>query len=118
MKAAAALIVDTIPKLCSPDDPGRTLDALPRALEPKDEPAAPLVEEMWTLLVGAAVVPDGTGELRRTEDLSLHPLEDQVLVEQWLTLVKDEHALTEVIRSSCLKRQRMSRLRDLRSRSK
>jgi hypothetical protein len=51
MKAAAALIVETIPELCSPEDPGRSLDALPRALEPKDEPAAPLVEEMWTLLI-------------------------------------------------------------------
>jgi hypothetical protein len=118
MKAAAALIVETIPELCSPEDPGRTLDALPRALEPKDEPAAPLVEEMWTLLIGAAVVPDGTAELRCAEELALHPLEDPTLVEQWLTLVKDEDALTEVIHPSCLKRQRLSRLRELRSRSK
>src|SRR5262249_54305087 len=33
MRAAALLIVDTIPRLSSPEDPGRTLDALPRALE-------------------------------------------------------------------------------------
>jgi hypothetical protein len=118
MRAAAALIVETIPDLCSPEDPGRTLDALPRTLEPKDEPAAPLVEEMWTLLVGAEVVPDGTGKLRCAEELSLHPIEDQALVELWLTLVKDEDALAEVIHPSCLKRQRISRLRELRSRSK
>jgi superfamily II DNA or RNA helicase len=118
MKAAAALIVDTIPELCSPDDPGRTLDALPRTLEPKDEPAAPLVEQMWTLLIGAKVVPDATGELRCAEELALHPVEDQALIEQWLTLVKDEGAFTEVIHPSCLKRNRMSRLRELRSRSK
>jgi hypothetical protein len=117
MKAAAALIVDTIPELCSPDDPGRTLDALPRELDPKDEPAAPLVEEMWTLLAQAAVVPDGTADLQRAEALSLHPVQDQALVEQWLELVKDEDALTEVIHPSCLKRPRMSRLRELRSRS-
>jgi hypothetical protein len=72
---------------------------------------------MWTLLVGAAVVPDGTGKLRCAGELSLHPVEDHALVEQWLALVKDEDALTEVIHPSCLKRQRMSRLRELRSRS-
>jgi superfamily II DNA or RNA helicase len=118
MKAAAALIVDTIPELCSPDDPGRTLDALPRELDLKDEPAAPLVEEMWTLLAQAAVVPDATGELQRAEALSLHPVQDQALTEQWLELVKNEDALTEVIHPSCLKRPRMARLRELRSRSK
>src|SRR5260370_10124693 len=118
MKAAAALIVDTIPELCSPDDPGRTLDALPRALEPKDEPAAPLVEEMWSLLIGAEVVPDGNGALCTAESLALHPIDDHALVEQWLELVKDEDTLTEVIHPSCLARHRMSRLRELRSRSK
>jgi hypothetical protein len=118
MKAAAALIVDTIPELCSPDDPGRTLDALPRALEPKDEPAAPLVEEMWRLLIGAEVVPDGNGDLCTAESLALHPIDNHALVEQWLELVKDEDALTKVIHPSCLARHRMSRLRELRSRSK
>jgi superfamily II DNA or RNA helicase len=118
MRAAAALIVDTIPKLSSSDDPGRPLDALPRALDPKDEPAAPLVEEMWTLLVAAAVVPDGTGALSTAESLSLHPIDDYPLVERWITLVKDEDALTDVIHPSCLKRQRLARLRELRSRSK
>jgi hypothetical protein len=118
MRAAAALIVDTIPELSSPDDPGRTLDALPRALEPKDEPAAPLVQEMWALLVGAAVVPDGTGALCPAESLSLHPIDDHALADQWLALVKDEDALTGVIHPSCLKRQRLPRLKELGSRSK
>jgi hypothetical protein len=118
MKAGAALIVETIPELCSPEDAGRALDAFPRALEPRDEPAAPLVEEMWTLLIGTDVIPDGTAELRRAEELALHPIEDQALVEQWLTLVNDENALTQVIHPTCLKRQRLSRLRELRSRSK
>jgi hypothetical protein len=81
MRAAAALIVDTIPRLGSPDDPGRTLDAFPRALEPEDEPAAPLVEQMWTLLAGATVVPDATGALCPGESLSLHPIGDHTLVE-------------------------------------
>ncbi|WP_316166791.1 MULTISPECIES: DEAD/DEAH box helicase [unclassified Bradyrhizobium] len=118
MKAAAALIVDTIPELCLSDDPGRTLDALPRTLESKDEPAAPLVEEMWTLLAKSTVVPDGTGSLHSVEELSPHPTEDQALAERWLSVVKAEDAPSEIIHPSCMKRPRMSRLRELRSRSK
>lgn len=110
MKSAAALIVETIPELCLPDDPGRTLDALPRTLDPKDEPAAPLVEEMWTLLAKTPVVPDGKGALHSVEELSLHPTEDQALAEQWLSVVKDEDALSEVVHPSCLKRHRIELL--------
>jgi hypothetical protein len=73
---------------------------------------------MWTLLVGAEVVPDGISALCAAESLALHPIENHALVEQWLALVKDEDALTEVIHPSCLKRHRMPRLRELRSRSK
>src|SRR5258706_11842570 len=118
MRAAAALIVDMIPELSSPDDPGRTLDALPRTLEAKDELAAPLVQEMWALLVGAAIVPNGTGTLCPAESLSLHPIDDHALAEQWLALVKDEDSLTGVVHPSCLKRQRIPRLKQLRTRSK
>jgi hypothetical protein len=83
MRAAAALVVDTIPRLNSPDDPGRTLDGPPRALEPKDEPAAPLVEAMWTLLAEAAVVPDGPGALRLSQSLSLHPIITRLWSSGW-----------------------------------
>jgi hypothetical protein len=87
MRAAAGLIADTIPRLSSPDDPARTLDAFPRILE-HNEPATPLVDKLWARLVPSAVVPDGTGELRCAAELSLHPVEDYVIATQWLSLVK------------------------------
>ncbi len=119
MLAAAELIVDTIPKLASPEDPGRTLDALPRGLEGRDEPAAPLVEEIWARLAGAAVVPDSTGELCPATGLSLHPVDHPALAERWLALVaEDDDLLSRLVHPSCHKRQRLSRLRELRSRSK
>jgi hypothetical protein len=117
MQAAAALIAETIPRLSSPDDPGRTLDALPRQLE-RNEPATPLVEALWSRILGAAVIPDGTAKLRTAADVSLHPVEDYVLTTRWLSLVKHEDVLTRVIHPSCLRRQRLSRLKELRSRSK
>ena len=117
MRAAAGLIAETIPRLSSPDDPARTLDALPRIVE-RNEPATPLVDELWARLVSSAVVPDGTNELRCGAQLSLHPVEDHGLATQWLSLVKDEDVLSGVVHPSCLKRQRLSRLKELRSRSK
>ena len=117
MQAAAALIAETIPRLSSPDDPGRTLDALPRQLE-RNEPATLLVEALWSRLLEAAVVPDGTAKLRSAADVSLHPVEDYVLTTRWLSLVKHKDVLTRVIHPSCLRRQRLSRLKELRSRSK
>jgi superfamily II DNA or RNA helicase len=117
MRAAAGLIADTIPRLSSPDDPARTLDALPRMVE-RNEPATPLVDELWARLVPSAVVPDGTGELRCAAELSLHPVEDHALTTRWLALVKDKDVLSGVIHPSCLKRQRLPRLKELRSLSK
>jgi superfamily II DNA or RNA helicase len=116
MQAAAALIVDSIPKLALPDDPARTLDVFPRGLDSKDEPAAPLVDGIWSLLVDVAAVPDGTGALRLAEDLFLHPIDDFELVARWLELVKQEDILSQFVHPSCLKRQRLSRLKVLRSR--
>ena len=46
MDEAAGLVADTLPKLSSPSDPGRLLDAFPRQLG-KDEDAVPLVEGVW-----------------------------------------------------------------------
>lgn len=116
MRAAAALIADTIPQLISPDDPARTLDALPRSME-RNEPATPLVDELWAQLVPSEVVPNGIGELRCAAELSLHPVEDHALAARWLSLVKDENVLSSVIHPSCLRRQRLPRLKELRSRS-
>jgi len=117
MRAAADLIADTIPRLSSPDDPARTLDALPRMVE-RNETATLLVDELWTRLIPAAVVPDATGELRCAAELSLYPVEDHALVTRWLSLVKNADVLSGVIHPSCLRRQRLARLKELRTRSK
>lgn len=116
MQAAAALIGETIPRLSSLDDPGRTLDALPR--QERNEPATLLVKALWSWLLEAAVVPDGTGKLHVAADVSLHPVEDHALTTEWLSLVKHEDVLTRVIHPSCHRRQQLSRLKELRSRSK
>ena len=109
MQAAAGLIVDTIPRLSSPDDPGRTLDALPRRLE-RNEPATPLVENCGPGSSEPRSCPTEPANCAAAAEASLHPVEDHALATRWLSLVKDEDALTGVIHPSCLKRQRLSRL--------
>ena len=114
MRAAADLVAEHIPKLLDADDPGRVLDAFPRRLEPRDEPAAPLVEALWDRLCEMAVIPDGHRELRRADELSLHPLDEIELVNQWHASVKLKDALSRFVHPSCLRRrQRIARLNEL-----
>jgi len=54
--------------------------------------------------------------LRSAKDLSLHPIDDFDLVSRWLELVGQKKDLARFIHPSCLKRQRLSRLNELRSR--
>ena len=116
MQAAADLVAEHISRLSKADDPGRILGAFPRQLELKDEPAAPLVEALWGRLCEMAVVPDGHGHLRPAEALYLHPFDDIELVSQWHESVKLKEAYSEFVHPTCLGRQRMARLNELRSR--
>ena len=116
MKAAADLVAEHIPKLSDANDPGRVLDAFPRELERKKEPAAPLVETLWDRLCEMAVVPDGHGHLRPAEALYLHPFDDLKLVSQWQESVKFKDAYSKFVHPTCLRHQRIARLRGLRSR--
>ena len=116
MKAAAELVAEQIPKLFHPDDPGRILNAFPRQLEPKDQPATPLVEALWGRLCEIAIVPDGHGHLRRADELSLHPFDDIDLITLWHGSVRLEGALAKYVHPTCLRRQRLARLNELRSR--
>jgi superfamily II DNA or RNA helicase len=109
MRAAAQLIVDTLPKLSLPDDPGFVLEAFPRQLERKDEIAAPLVAEIWSLLKGVNIIPDATGTLRLARDLWLHPRDKPELARQWQPLASPDE-LSLLVHHSCLERQRNSRL--------
>ena len=64
MVEAARLIVESLPRLSTMDDPGRPLDAFPRQMERQDEIAAPLVKGILESLGNANVIPDATGRLR------------------------------------------------------
>lgn len=112
MAEAALLIADTLPTLATPDDPARPLDAFPRRLDRKDEDAAPLVEALWTRLKDAAVVPDGTGALRRAQDVWRHPTDHAALATEWHALASAEQH-RQFVHPSCLERQRASRLNAL-----
>ena len=115
MKAAADLVAEHISRLSEADDPGRILGAFPRQLELKDEPAAPLVEALWDRLCEMAVVPDGHGHLRPAKALYLHPFDDIELVSQWHESVKLKDACSKFVHPTCLERQRMARLKELRT---
>jgi superfamily II DNA or RNA helicase len=112
MAEAASLIADTLPGLAAPDDPARPLEAFPRQLDRKDEDAAPLVEALWTRLEAAAVIPDGTGALRRARELWRHPKDTLTLAAAWQSLAGAEQQ-RQLVHASCLERQRASRLNAL-----
>ena len=112
MIEAANLIAESLPSLATPDDPARPLEAFPRQLDRKDEIAAPLVESLWMRLEAAAVIPDGTGALRRSLDLWRHPKDTLTLAIAWQTLAGGEQQ-RQLVHASCLERQRASRLNAL-----
>jgi len=112
MAEAAQLIADTLPSLALADDPARPLDAFPRQLERKDEDAAPLVEALWARLKEATVIPDGTGEPRPARELWRHPRDAFKLADAWQALAGTEQR-RRLVHSSCLERQRASRLNAL-----
>jgi superfamily II DNA or RNA helicase len=112
MVEAASLIAEALPALATPDDPARTLEAFPRQLDRKDEDAAPLVEALWTQLEGAAIIPDGTGALRRARELWRHPKDALALARAWQSLA-DAEQQRHLVHASCLERQRASRLNAL-----
>ena len=112
MAEAAQLIVESLPRLSTSDDPGRPLDAFPRQMERQDEIAEPLVKGIWERLGSANVIPDATGRLRAAQELSRHPRDISVLVVDWQSLAA-QRALGWFVHSSCLERQRASRLNAL-----
>lgn len=112
MAEAASLIAETLPAFSTPDDPARLLESFPRQMDRKDEDAAPLVEALWTRLEAAALIPDGTGALRRAQDLLRHPKDTLTLATAWQSLAGAEQR-RQVVHASCLERQRASRLNAL-----
>lgn len=112
MGEAAKLIATTLPHLGTDNDPGRMLDAFPRQFDRADEDAAPLIEALWTELEFAAVLPDGLGTLRQAREMWRFPTESTELARRWMSLAgSDQKKL--LVHSSCLERQRGSRLKAL-----
>jgi hypothetical protein len=112
MKEAARLIADTLPQLVSNTDPGRVLDAFPRQLGRADEDAAPLVDALWTHLKIVPAVPDANGHLCHASELWRHPEDTADLARQW-QVIADQEQLIQIVHSSCLEKQRGSRLKAL-----
>lgn len=117
MVEAARLVADTLPSLTSIADPARPLDSFPRQLERKDDEAAPLVNALWARLESAAVIPDAGGALRSARDLYRHPRDNAELARQRQALAGPGAPAT-LVHSSCLERQRGSRLSVLAERLK
>ena len=112
MRAAADLVAKAIPNLSQADDPGRVLDAFPRQLDREDEPAAPLVQELWKQLQHVKVIPSGTGSLSRAQDLYMHPTDDASLVKTWHGLARQDQQ-SKLVHYTCLRGRRLPRLNEL-----
>lgn len=112
MREAAKLVADYLPKLSTPEDPGRLLDAFPRQLEHKDEPAAPLVNAIWQAIKTAPIIADAQGTLRMAAELRRPPLDDPALHAEWCGLAGDE-ALCRWVHPSCFRGDRHARLKEL-----
>ncbi|MEV0699585.1 DEAD/DEAH box helicase [Saccharopolyspora sp. NPDC050389] len=78
----AALVVDSLPSLCRPDDPASYLDFTPaRGREEPQWASVGLVEAVWSATAHKPSLPDQRGELRLPADVRLHPAD---LRPEWL----------------------------------
>ncbi|MCX8134554.1 MAG: DEAD/DEAH box helicase [Roseococcus sp.] len=113
MRCAATLIARSLPALARRRDPGLPLDALPRELERRDDPAAPLHDALWQEVRAIAFLPDGTGALRRPAELRRPPRDDSTLQQRWEAVAAEAHRATTVHHaclSSADRRARLERL--------
>ncbi|MBB5691765.1 DEAD/DEAH box helicase [Roseomonas alkaliterrae] len=113
MRRAATLIARSLPALVRNADLGLPLEALPRELERRDEPAAPLHDALWQAVRDIAFLSDGTGGLRRPTELHRPPLDDSTLQERWETVAATEQRAATVHHaciSSADRRPRLERL--------
>ena len=112
MRSAASLVASTIPSLATTEDPGRVLDFFPRQMPRTDEDAAPLVEALLGKLAESVVVPDGNGTPKTAASLCRHPAYQADVIRGWEVIAQAE-ARGQFVHSSCLLKQRASRLNAL-----
>lgn len=113
MKAAAALIVRSLPALSTEEDRGGPLSAFPRQPDRQEDLAMTLVTALWDQIMTADVLPDATGSLRPPSGLRRPPLEDAAAIRRWTGLA-DESAQRHYLHPDCFRlKTRVSRLRAL-----
>ncbi|MDP1651735.1 MAG: hypothetical protein Q8L56_03335 [Rhodocyclaceae bacterium] len=111
MREAAKLIAATLPSLATNSDPGRPLDAFPRRLERQDEPAAPLVNDLWEQIASAEIIANASGTPCSGRQLKRPPLDDHELHEQWRKLAS-EKTQASWVHPTCLAGERATRLKE------
>ncbi len=116
IRAAAELIVDSVPKLVEADDPGSYLTLLTaRGREAAQWADRQLSGNVLDAAVVRASVPDQSGTLREPKKLHLHP---ENLQPEWLRLWAEHPGRpTDWVHHSVEARDRRSRVRDIMERA-
>ncbi|MGW3246173.1 sacsin N-terminal ATP-binding-like domain-containing protein [Streptomyces sp. NPDC001070] len=116
IRAAAELIVDSVPKLVEADDPGTYLTLLTaRGREAAQWADRQLSANVLDAAVVRASVPDQSGALREPKKLHLHP---ENLQPEWLRLwAKHPGRPRDWVHHSVEARDRRSRVRDIMERA-
>ena len=118
MKAASALIAESLPKLATPEDYGAPVSAFPRQPERQDELAVPLVSSLWTRILDAPVLPAADGSMRKPGELKRHFIEDSEICAEWAALAS-EVARARHIHPACYRlRNHISRINALAAEAK
>jgi superfamily II DNA or RNA helicase len=113
MRHAASLVARSLPELARKRDPARPVDALPRELERRDDPSAPLHDAMWREVRCVRFLADGMAGLRRPDELHRPPVDDARLQERWEHAASAEQRCA-IVHHACLRsRDRISRLERL-----
>jgi superfamily II DNA or RNA helicase len=113
MRCAAKLVAENLCALATPDDPGRPIGCLPRQLERRDEPAAPLHDALWLEVGQRFFVSNASGRMCRPDALLRAPLDDAALQAAWDDIAPVEMAV-RLIHHTCVgTRERASRLEQL-----
>lgn len=113
MEAAADLITTRLPELTRDDDPGIVLDAFPRELQHLNEPAAPLVQALWSRLTSACVLPNCDGDLLEPKNLRRAPQDGADLIRTWSRLAPPDACASHLHASCTASTARIGRLRQL-----
>lgn len=92
MRRAAELVLASLPALAREEDPGRPLAALPRQLERKDEPSAPLHEAIWGRILEVPFLAGAAGRLHRPAELRRPPVDEPELQWRWMRVAADDVA--------------------------